>query len=532
MFTPLILFLGLLIATAVIAYWSDNLGKKLGKKRVSLLGMRPRTTATFLTITSSWVIMVVTLAALLAVATPLRRALFRYEAERAQYREDIALAETRLKSTGQRLSGTQESLSNIQKELHKEQGRVKSEQKNTQAAIAERQKAEAERLAAQNSLKTAQRGVAQAQKGERSALQGARQAQANEKKARRLATEARQRAQEARADLNRSRANLEISRRKLEQSHRRLSQAQRRLKDIQNKLGTADARYIEAQRNLAREQANVNRATATVSRASTVYARLGGEVLQLETRLRELQQDVVNAETGAALFAQNEPSVRVNQTFAARIIAPNQSPQTIAATVRALFEQAQSDFRREQGANPSSAPEARLQLLPLPDPEKTSENIVFLEGEQIFQRLARDIAAQSGPTSVRLVAARNFLAGETDIAVRFVMVPVAVAFSAGESLASMIIDGGAGDARIFNQLFTVLIEMGRKEAEKRGVNPPLAPDEPNFFASGTNVSLFEALRRIEASKRAQRVTLVAAKELSTVEPLQVRFEVSDIAPTS
>lgn len=267
-----------------------------------------------------------------------------------------------------------------------------------------------------------------------------------------------------------------------------------------------------------------------MNRASTVYARLGGEVLQLETRLRELQQDVVNAETGAVLFAQNEPSVRVNQTFAARIIPPNQSPQTIAATVRALFEQAQRDFRREQGASPSSAREARLQLLPRA--ERAGQNIVFLEGEQVFQRVARDIAAQNGPTSVRLVAFRNFLAGETEIAVHFITVPVAVAFSAGESLASMIIDGGAGDARIFNQLFTVLIEMGRREAEKRGVNPPLAPDEPNFFASGTNVSLFEALRRIEASKRPQLVTLVAAKELSTVEPLQVRFQVSDIAPTS
>src|SRR4051794_7948237 len=77
--TPLALFIALLIATAVIAYWSDNLGKKLGKKRVSLFGLRPRTTATLLTITSSWVIMGLTLGALLIVWQPLRRSLFDYD---------------------------------------------------------------------------------------------------------------------------------------------------------------------------------------------------------------------------------------------------------------------------------------------------------------------------------------------------------------------------------------------------------------------------------------------------------------------
>ncbi len=64
MWTPLFLLVGLMIATAVIAYWSDNLGKKLGKKRVSLLGLRPKQTATLITIASSLVIMLVTFGAM------------------------------------------------------------------------------------------------------------------------------------------------------------------------------------------------------------------------------------------------------------------------------------------------------------------------------------------------------------------------------------------------------------------------------------------------------------------------------------
>ena len=79
MLTIFVLFVGLTLATAVIAYWSDNLGKKLGKKRVSLWGLRPRTTATVLTITSSWLIMVFTLGVLLTIFPLLRQSLLDYQ---------------------------------------------------------------------------------------------------------------------------------------------------------------------------------------------------------------------------------------------------------------------------------------------------------------------------------------------------------------------------------------------------------------------------------------------------------------------
>ena len=75
MSTPLFLLIGLTIATCVIAYWSDNLGKKLGKKRVTLLGLRPRQTATLMTMTSSVVIMLFTFGVLLATNSGLRGAL-------------------------------------------------------------------------------------------------------------------------------------------------------------------------------------------------------------------------------------------------------------------------------------------------------------------------------------------------------------------------------------------------------------------------------------------------------------------------
>src|SRR5690606_11915648 len=77
--TLAILLIGLVIATSFIAYWADNLGKKLGKKRISLFGIRPKQTATLISIFTSVGIMLLTVGVLLATFSNLRNALLRYE---------------------------------------------------------------------------------------------------------------------------------------------------------------------------------------------------------------------------------------------------------------------------------------------------------------------------------------------------------------------------------------------------------------------------------------------------------------------
>ena len=82
-----ILLLALIVATCFIAYFADNLGKHLGKKRISLkvgrFSLRPRQTATLISMVSSVAIMLFTLACLLTANKSIRNALLRYDAEKA-----------------------------------------------------------------------------------------------------------------------------------------------------------------------------------------------------------------------------------------------------------------------------------------------------------------------------------------------------------------------------------------------------------------------------------------------------------------
>src|ERR1700744_6577517 len=82
--TPIILFVGLTLTTCVIAYWSDNLGKKLGKKRITFLGLRPRQTATLISMISSVGIMLVTFTGLALFSSQVRDALVNSQGLRAR----------------------------------------------------------------------------------------------------------------------------------------------------------------------------------------------------------------------------------------------------------------------------------------------------------------------------------------------------------------------------------------------------------------------------------------------------------------
>ena len=53
--------LGLLLMGSVIAFLGDRIGTRIGKKRLSILGMRPRKTAVLMTMVTGMVITLTTL---------------------------------------------------------------------------------------------------------------------------------------------------------------------------------------------------------------------------------------------------------------------------------------------------------------------------------------------------------------------------------------------------------------------------------------------------------------------------------------
>lgn len=94
MTTGLVLIAAILVLGGVIATVGDRLGMRVGKSRLSLFKLRPRQTATLITILTGIVISAVTFGILFAVSDQLRTGVFELE----QIQEDLAEARSDLQS--------------------------------------------------------------------------------------------------------------------------------------------------------------------------------------------------------------------------------------------------------------------------------------------------------------------------------------------------------------------------------------------------------------------------------------------------
>ncbi|MFW6386764.1 MAG: DUF3084 domain-containing protein [Bacillota bacterium] len=72
-----ILVILLIILSGIIAYLGDQIGMKVGKKRISIFGLRPRYSSIIITVITGMLIAVISLGLLLTTYSSLRQALFR-----------------------------------------------------------------------------------------------------------------------------------------------------------------------------------------------------------------------------------------------------------------------------------------------------------------------------------------------------------------------------------------------------------------------------------------------------------------------
>ena len=528
MWTTLFLLVGLMIATAVIAYWSDNLGKKLGKKRVTLGGLRPKQTATLITIASSLVIMLVTFGTMLIVYQPLQDALFSFDRVRAD--------KTRFEQQNTLLSGDIERLKVQENTLRKSINQAQNAEDAAEKAKAVAEKAKNSALKSKNDAEKAKNDAVE---NERKAIENARNAKQREENAKRGEADAKRGVENAKRDLENAQKDYADAKKDLSNTKAQLKPAQDKLKKAQDTLKTAQDTLKAAQDKLKTTQDKLKVAQTAVDKAQELTAKQGSEILtqqaslfDLENSVKERQQELETANqqlkdargelqkvTNALTeFRELPVIVTAGETLAQQFIAPRLDESTVTNLLRDLMRQTRQNVQRIGERN------GRLGL-------KTQ--IVERSGadeEEQIRIIAASLAQSITSNVVRVFALRNHTVGSSnddapDIETAFVVLPVNIAYRRDEVIATSNIDGRLGDAQIFNRLLRLLDdgERAARSTQKR-VQPPLGGDN-KFYAEGTNERLFEALNAIKLLKSNARVSLRAAEDLTTTAPPQVRFEV-------
>lgn len=140
----------LVITGGVIAFIGDRLGTKIGKKRLSIFGLRPRHTSIIITIFTGIVITTLTFGVMAAVSDNVRTALFGMEQLNRSMKEtkdsltaaraDLATAKTEQEATDAALRQSKDEVSKLsaqQKELEAESAKLQAGNEALQAANAE-----------------------------------------------------------------------------------------------------------------------------------------------------------------------------------------------------------------------------------------------------------------------------------------------------------------------------------------------------------------------------------------------------------
>lgn len=159
MATGYVLVIAVLFLGGVIATLGDRIGMGVGKSRLSLFSLRPRQTATLITILTGSVISASTLIVLFGVSRQLRTGVFQLE----QIQADLNQAQTELDTAQQEKDLIETELATARQQRGNAQERLQQINRSLQTAIKQRQDIQNELAQTQGQLQQRQQALDQTQ---------------------------------------------------------------------------------------------------------------------------------------------------------------------------------------------------------------------------------------------------------------------------------------------------------------------------------------------------------------------------------
>ncbi|MBO4400909.1 MAG: DUF3084 domain-containing protein [Selenomonadaceae bacterium] len=293
-----IILIAVMVATGgAIAFIGDKLGTKIGKKRLSIFGLRPRHTSMIITVITGILITAVTIGTMAVVSKDVRTALFGMEELNAQ----MASTKLALDETTENLAQMQEEFERADAELgnaRTEISKLKTEQDEL-AAESERLKEGNERLELENSSLTAKN--------------------------------------ETLASTN---ENLAAANNKLDAQNKNLADANKNL-DAQNKnLTSANENLSKANSALESDNKKLSEFNVTLTSDNEKLAQSN---IELEERAQNLRRGLIAIREGDIVF-------RAGEILASSVIRGSREVEEIAFDLNVLADTASRNIAERFGS--------------------------------------------------------------------------------------------------------------------------------------------------------------------------------------
>jgi uncharacterized protein (DUF3084 family) len=486
----------LVLLSGIVAALGDWLGRRLGKKRLRIAGLRPKHTAIVTTFFAGMLITLVTIVILSLLSEQVRQWLV----EGADVQRQLQEARGDLKTAEGQVEKANQDVADVRKELEGERARLAEEQ----AKVAQATKDAAEMRSAAESLR-----------GQVASLNADLKRTAGDLK--KLDAEY--------AELRANRDELQASVDEFYRQQQELFQENNRLLAQNEKLGQDITRLEQQIQDLnksaedAREALRIaeqNFQTET-SRISQERQKALNDLGKAQTDLSAAQRELTELRRAKALLETDTGRARFGR------LIYNRGDELARLPVRSMLSQAEarshlmaamemsSRDALAHGATESQSSDSAAVFAPLVD-----DNGNPITPEMQFQRAIEQVAGKDEDQIVIVRSLVNAFNGET-VWIMVEAVPNPIVYQLGDFIIETRIDGRRGVQGVTEALVTFIGDQLRERAVRDGMVPAIG--RPAELGEVTQEQIQQIVTTIVESERTVTVRFHAAKETRAGDPL-------------
>lgn len=485
----------LVLVSGFVAYFGDLIGRKMGKRRLTLFGLRPRHTAIIVTTITGMLIAVITMGTMMAFSSTLRR---------------VLIAGERMIVRNQELSEQNRALTATNTALRDESSELRQQRAGLETQLTERIKEHGRAIADLDAAKSA-RDKAVAARDE--ARQRVDQLSASIERNLQELEDLQKRREINEQQLDDLGRQLALNRQELEERKKELALRQADLSQAQSHVAEALQRLTLVRQEVEESSRQILAQAITIRQQSETIDAQRDQILE-QVRILEVQ-DWEGARIAHWYTSMREGEIRFRQgeELTRRVVEPGQY-RVVRSKLNDLLDDV-SEFALSRGA--AVGVNGRAVRLISVDPES---RLVENDEQECLHHWAESIARSSEDVMVQVVASGNILENEQAV-IEFRSYYNKVAFIRGETVArtKAPIDGSMSEGRILVDVVKFLQDEVREAASKAGV-VPVANDEPQIKDEQLD-ELLALVERIRAVKGPVSIRAVAEKDIRRAGPIDL-----------
>lgn len=500
----------------LIAYLGDLIGRRFGKRRASIFGLRPRHTAILITAVTGVLISLLTTTVLFLAVVPVRRVILEGEA--------AILSSARLKRENATLEATN-------REVRAAASRALEEREQ---AVQQRDAAKAEQARAEQSLVAVRQSLQMALR----AATRARQARATAERAARSAHRQMLQERAAAQELARSNESLRTINDDLRSASDELRRRNETLRAENDTLAKTNAAYSQENEAVARQNETLVRErdnlTATVADLRKQQEQLAQQTQALQAQYNDLMESYTTAYGAHRSLWQMFEGLRTRRIaihggdeLARAVVPPDTPPEGVREIIGRLLSEAHRNALAK-GATPGEKARA-VEIVDrrFATPTPTGVTTLRVTEQERLDAVVTRLARSPEPACLLAVAVANSIAGEP-AAIDLQPLPNQLVYRKGQVVASRKIDATRKPGDIFDELVLMLKGIGQS-ALSRGIIPRLDPltGEPQVGSLNAQEVVDLAFRVFSNARRVE-VTAVAATDVAAADPLTLEFRIRPV----